>query len=420
MKRLKFSLIFTLALTVTTTLLPGFKASADEQPPKIVGKAAITLDVQTGEIIYANNIDEKRYPASVTKLMTALLFAQNKKKTDKIPYTEDAKKQPAFALSTDVFRNIKIGDTLSADDTMKALLMFSANDSAYMIADAVGGSSDNFIKMMNDEAAKLSMKNTHFVTANGLDDSTTDHLTTAYDLTILARAAYNQPWVKEVMGTKNSKITLSNGLTAAVDNRNKLLGVDGNVGGKTGNTTKAGRCLVSIYNRNNRLMVGVVMGSVWDKDDTQVFNDMQKIIDWSYSAKRTVYTTKNTQVKVEKLQYKPLKFIGPTKTIDMPMIIHDDASYYANDVNKKELTANIKTDSIDPWNLSANTEVGKYQLKGRESLNEYSLYTTITSKDIYAQNRGLYTAVGVGTVAVLAIVVALIVFIRKTAARSRR
>ena len=88
-----------------------------------------------------------------------------------------------------------------------------------------------------------------------------EHYTTAYDLTLLGRAAYKNDWVKESMGKKTSTIKSTNGPEAIVENRNKLLGIDGNVGGKTGYTIKAGRCLVSIYERNGRHIIGVVMNS---------------------------------------------------------------------------------------------------------------------------------------------------------------
>ena len=115
---------------------------------------------------------------------------------------------------------------MSADNVMDALLLYSGNDIAYMIADNVGGDSANFAKMMNDKAAKLGMKGSHFITPNGLDDINDKHYTTPYDLTLLGRAAYKNDWVKESMGKKTSTIKSTNGPEAIVENRNKLLGVD--------------------------------------------------------------------------------------------------------------------------------------------------------------------------------------------------
>ena len=156
---------------------------------------------------------------------------------------------------------------MSADNVMDALLLYSGNDIAYMIADNIGGDTVNFSKMMNDKAAALGMKGSHFITPNGLDDINDQHYTTPYDLTILGRAAYKNEWVRQSMGKKTSEIKSTNGPVATVENRNKLLGVAGNIGGKTGYTIKAGRCLVSIYERNGRHIIGVVMNS---ENDAQI------------------------------------------------------------------------------------------------------------------------------------------------------
>ncbi|HCW03848.1 MAG TPA: D-alanyl-D-alanine carboxypeptidase, partial [Clostridium sp.] len=258
MKKPKFSLLLTLALSIATSIMPGTKVKAAEEQPAINGLAAITLDYETGEIIYAKDIDEKMYPASTTKLMTALLLAENKEKSDSITYTESAYKQPAYSLRSNIYFNLKVGDTMSAADVMNSLLLFSGNDTAYMVADAVAGDADSFIKMMNEKAKALGMSSTNFVTANGLHDP--NHYTTAYDLAILGASAYKNEWVRESMGTKEAKITLlTTGQPAYIENRNKLLGVDGNLGGKTGYTDLAGKCLVSVYERDGRKIVGVVL-----------------------------------------------------------------------------------------------------------------------------------------------------------------
>lgn len=419
MKKLKFSLLFTLALSTMSTILPSVTAKAADTPPQISGLSAITIDVKTGEIIYEKKIDEKRYPASTTKLMTALLFAENKKETDMIPYTESAKQQPQYALRTDVYKNIKIGDTMTAADVMKAMLLFSANDSAYMAADSVGGTTANFIKMMNDTAAKFGMKNTHFVTANGLHDN--DHYTTPYDLTILGRKAFANEWVKKVSSTKDDMITLAaTGQPAYVTNRNKNIGQDGCVAGKTGYTSQAGRCLVALYDRDGRQILGVITNDVQGATDTAVFNNMKTIIDWSYKAQKTVVKAKGTVVDHTSIEYKPLKFFGPTKKMDVDLSINNDVSYYENEVNKKELSFATKLNKIDPWNISKDKAIGSLEVKQREAVSQYNLYPNISTSDIIAQNKGLYIAAGVGCVAALVVIIAALLLLKKGLTRKKR
>lgn len=422
MKNKVFSFLMTIIFIVTifAGLLPASSvlAAANPEPPSIVGKFAMTIDAETGEIIYAKGIDDKAYPASVTKLMTALVFAENKDKADLIAYTESANAQPAYSLKTNLIRNISVGDTMTAEDVMKALLIFSANDSAYMIADAVAGNSEDFAKVMNEKASELGLKNTNFVTANGLHDP--EHYTTAYELSVIARSAYENPWIKEVINTKDARISTTSGMIALIENTNKLLGKDGNVGGKTGRTNEAGRCLVSVYERDGRTIIGVVLKSIYGTDDTQVFNDMESIINWSYEAQRTSVYENNTVLETKDVNYKPLKFFGPEKTIQVPVIIRDEVSYYENEVNKKELNKDIKLNSIDLWNLAENTKIGTIKISQREASASYDLYTNITSKDLIEANKLLYTLLAGAAFGMLIFLIVIILLIRKSIRKRKR
>ena len=421
MKKTKFSLLLTLALSIATSIMPGTKVKAAEEQPAINGLAAITLDYETGEIIYAKDIDEKMYPASTTKLMTALLLAENKEKSDSITYTESAYKQPAYSLRSNIYFNLKVGDTMSAADVMNSLLLFSGNDTAYMVADAVAGDADSFIKMMNEKAKALGMSSTNFVTANGLHDP--NHYTTAYDLAILGASAYKNEWVRESMGTKEAKITLlTTGQPAYIENRNKLLGVDGNLGGKTGYTDLAGKCLVSVYERDGRKIVGVVLRAAYDENNTMVFNDMQTIIDYSYGVEKTVLKPKNTEVGTAELQYKAFKFFGPTKTIKVPYIIKNDLMYYENNINKEEIKFDVKLNDMDPWKLSEEESIGKLMISQRASqpTRNIDIYPTISSDALIAANKGLYIGGAIGAIVVLVLLVFIVSIIRRGSSRRRK
>ena len=196
MKRRLLSLfaLFTLVLTLS------FSSTAyAAEDPNIIGTSAIIVDLNSDEIIYSKNMDELKQPASITKLMTALLLAENKTRTDLLTYSEDALAQDPFSYGLNV-HPVQPGEKFTGDNAMKILLLYSGNDVAYMIGENVGGTAEAFVQMMNDKAKELGMTNTHFVTPNGLDDNTDDHYTTAYDLTLLLKAAYNNDWVREVIG----------------------------------------------------------------------------------------------------------------------------------------------------------------------------------------------------------------------------
>lgn len=424
MKRKRLNLLAALisVVTLASSVLPSASVyAATNEPLKLNGKAAASIDLKTGEIIYAQKIDEKMYPASMTKLMTAMLFAENKQKSDIIKYTDSAKAQPAYSLSTDILRSIKVGDTMSAEDVMKALMLFSANDSAYMIADNVAGDVTSFAKMMNDKAAKLNMKNSNFVTPNGLHDN--NHYTTPYDMLLLQKAAYENSWVKEVLGLKKDGVkTIQNpGQIAYIENRNKLLGKDGNVGGKTGYTSQAGRCLVAIYERNDRSIATIVMNAAYDAEDLMVFKDTEALANWSFAAKRTPIYEKESVIKTETVTYRPFKFFGPQKTLEVPVVVKDEVSYFENDVNKNELKTEITLSDLNPWKLSSDTKIGKLTVNLRNYTKEYDLYTTASTHQMKAANRVLYiVASSVVIIAAVLVLFIVAVIIKSLGRRNRR
>jgi len=389
----------TLLVTIIAALMLPMTAFAADLP-SIYGKEALVVDIKTGEIIYGKNIDQKVYPASTTKLMTSLLLAEHNGKTDILKYTESAKKQPEYSLNTN-FKTMKIGETMTADDVMKALMLYSANDIAYMLADNVAGDSSKFIDMMNKKAADLGLKNTHFTSPNGLHDP--DHYTTPYELSVIGMAAYKNAWVKEVIGTKKATITTSDNRPIAIENRNKLLGLYGCTGGKTGFTNQAGKCLVAFFNRDGRELAGVVMQSVFDLNDTAVFNDMKKIIDYSYSLKRTTLYSDGQTIKTFDVKYKPLGF-GFTKTISIPVIVKGDVKYYENDINKKEMKPEIKLSDINVWKLGSDSKIGTLTLSQRGAKPTFELVTSVSRSKIIKDNILIYAGI-------LLLILLLLVFI---------
>lgn len=416
MKRTALSLLLASLLLVTNV---GNVKAAENKVPVIDGKAAIVVDMGTGEIIYSKNIDDKQYPASTTKLLTGLLFAENKKKSDTILYTESALAQPEYSLAKTLARGkMKVGDTMSGQDVMDALLIYSANDSAYMVADSVSGDANKFADLMNDTIKKLGLKNTHFIKPNGLDDP--QHYTTSYDLSVIGRAAFKNDWVRETLAKPSSRITTSSNVIMDITNRNKLLGVDGNIGGKTGLTDLAGRVLVAFYDRNGRQLMGVVMNSIYGKDDIAVFDDMKKIINWSYDQKPVTLHKNGDILKSETISYKPFRFFGPEKTIQVPLLAHEDIGYYDNDVNKKETTEEYNIQKLNLWKLSADKPAGTLIVKQREAVKNINLYTTISTKDIVKQNLPLYLVSALGVVIVLLALMILIVKVKNVGRRSSR
>jgi len=409
-----------LALWMFFTLVFTFSFSTialAESQPEIVGTSAIVMDLETKEIIYSKNIDEKKQPASITKLMTALLLAENKSKTDLLTYPAAALKEAPYSYGLNV-HPVTPGDTFNAKDAMDILLLYSGNDIAYMIAENVGGTKDKFIDMMNEKAKALGMTNTNFVTPNGLDDNTDDHYTTAYDLALLLDAVYSNEWIRETMSKKESEVKSTNGPSSVVENRNKLIGVDGNIGGKTGYTEKSGRCLAALYQRNGHTVATVVLGSEYNFPvDTQVFEDTKNLANYGFNAQKEIFKTKGSQVSEVTMEYNILPLIGPKKAIKIPVTIHEDISLYPTDL-EPEFTS--QPGKINIWTLSKDKSIGKatVALKGYEK--QYDIYSGISNMDIIKSNI-LYYLLALLVLIILAALVTLVVSkINKKRKKKRR
>lgn len=248
---------------------PGFAdASGDSDTASdLECSSAIAVDVDSGKTLYAKNIHEKLYPASLTKLMTALLLSEHDSQNDLLTYTARAKTEPSNKM------NLPVGSKLTAGNAMKALLIFSANDIATMVAENVAGSGGNFADLMNKKAQSLGMKDTHFANAHGLTDSS--HYTSAYDISVLAREVYKIPWIMDTMETPSALVKTSAGKGVTIYNTNKTLDQNGCFAGKTGNTTAAGWCLAAFYHHNGHTILGVVMRS---PSEDSLYKDMRKLI----------------------------------------------------------------------------------------------------------------------------------------------
>lgn len=408
------TLILTLSISLFSPLASINAKAATVAQPDINAQAAITMDLETGEIIYCKDADSKRYPASTTKLLTGLLLAENKQKSDEIAFTESAKIQPEYSLNINFMHNsMKVGDTMSADDVMKGLLLFSGNDTAYMIADNVAGNSQKFADMMNAKAKEIGANNSHFVTANGLHDE--NHYTTAYDLSLITKAAFQNDWERETMELADASIQI-NGAKVMLENRNLGLGKNGNIAGKTGLTNAAGGCLAAVYEVNGRKLIGVVLKSRQvDNADMTKFNDMDSIMNYSYNTSKTVYKSSGEEVGTTDVQYKSFGFFGPTKTITVPLKLTQDVTYYANAINDAESQITYdKTDS-SAWKLLFNKDV-TLTYSTRNHNESVAGSVDISFGNILKDNIIIYIA----TLASIIIIITLIILIKNMASNSRR
>lgn len=415
------SLILILCLTLVIPFLNVTNAFAAIEP-QIIGASAITMDMDTNEIIYSKNADVQRSPASTTKLLTSLLFAENKNKSDVIPYTNVSAAVTETSLTNFIGNAAKAGDTLTADEVMDAVMVYSANDAAVMMAESVAGSVDAFAELMNQKAKELGALNSNFVSPNGLEGNSNNHnVTTAYDLAMIAKAAYQNDWVREASGLDKTSVMLD-GKKIYIETRNKILGVDGNVGGKTGNETKSGHCFVGFYNRNGRNLITVVLGSEYGADGMNVFNDTKAIANYSYDAEKTTYKSAGDEISTVDLSYKLFKFFGPTKTITVPVVLDQNIEYYQNDFNDKNATLEVPSNELNAWKVASNNNVdlvftsGSYKETVKASIN-------LKVGQLLKANIGIYVLALLITILVIVLILVVIKLIinsnRRRRSRSR-
>ncbi|MBO7403999.1 MAG: D-alanyl-D-alanine carboxypeptidase [Clostridia bacterium] len=248
-------------LLAALCLLAAWPASAevpDNIPFDVNAESAVLMEVSTGEVLYAKNADRALPPASVTKIMTLLLFmeevdAGNIALDEEITVSEYA----ASMGGSQVY--LEAGETMTAEELLKCVIIASANDAAVTLAEKVAGSEEAFVSRMNARAAELGMANTHFENVTGLDDTAVKHLTSAYDIALMSRALLSHETIM-----KYSTIWMDSIRDGAfgLTNTNRLVRFyPGITGLKTGSTSKAGFCMSATAKRDGMHLIAVVMGS---------------------------------------------------------------------------------------------------------------------------------------------------------------
>lgn len=276
--------IITMALMLI--LITNSIAFADNL--NLTGESAILIDAETGQIIYEKNPHEKLHPASTTKILTGILTLENASMDEIVTVDEEV-----VYLTKGSHIALEPGEQLTVKDLLYALLVESANDAALALAKHISGSVEEFAELMNNKAKELGALNSNFVNPNGL--SVENHLSTAYDLSLIARYAMKNETFREIVSNytyvipatnkKNEERVLwsSNRLlyshnTILVDGKNVPAKYDGITGVKTGYTPEAGNCLVASAERDNESLIAVVLKS----NVNNIFSDIHMLLNYGF------------------------------------------------------------------------------------------------------------------------------------------
>ena len=233
-------------------------------------KAMCLIEASTGRVLASKNEQAPLAMASTTKIMTAITAIENAENLDEIFEID-----PSAVGISGTSMYLRKGEKHSLRDLLYALMLVSANDASVAIGKRVGGTLEKFVDMMNFTAYKIGATSTHFENTHGLDEQ--GHYTSARDLALIAAYALNNPTFRDIVSTKNIKITSADGKTRYLHNKNKLLqSFDGAMGVKTGFTDDAGRCLVSAAERDGMRLVCVVLNC------SPMFEDCAALMNWGF------------------------------------------------------------------------------------------------------------------------------------------
>ena len=336
-------------------------------------KSAILMDAETGTILFSKNPNAALPPASVTKIMTLLLAAEAiQDGRIKLEQNVRVSEQAASMGGSQIF--LKEGEEFTVEELLKSTVIASANDAATALAELICGSESAFVDKMNKRASELGMKNTHFENATGLDDTTTNHLTSAYDIALMSRELikhdcilkYSNIWQDTI---RNGEFTLTN--------TNRLVRYyQGCTGLKTGSTDKAGYCISATAKRDGMHLIAVIMGSsTRDKRNA----DARALLDYGF-ANYTVYNDPECD-----LELIPVKrgSISATTAYTKPFSILIDKSK-AKDIEKiysipEFLNAPFGKDDVigEIQYMLGDTVIGKTDIYTREESEELSFSDVI-------------------------------------------
>lgn len=259
--------------------------------PILESHAAVVIEAETGTVLYDKNMNMRCYPASITKILTAVLGIENSSLHDMIYYSEE---NIAAVPRDSSHIAINPGEELSMENSLYGLLLASANECANAIAEHISGSIPAFVERMNERAKELGAINTHFANANGLPDE--NHYTTCYDMAMISRAAVFNETYRKINGTTSYMIPPTNlqPEPRPVNTLHRLIlsgasHYNGCFGGKTGYTSIAGSTLVTFAERDGMTLICVVMQST----SPACFTDSAALLDYGFQSFQRVNVAEN-------------------------------------------------------------------------------------------------------------------------------
>ena len=405
MKKYKYCL-----LCILTCIFLFFSTNntyaADTSSLEINSPSVILIERNTGNILYEKNSKAIRFPASTTKIMTAILTLENCNLDDvvRVPYSAIQRIPSGYTIA-----DLKVDEELTVEQLLHLLLIPSASDAANTLAGHIGGSIENFAKMMNAKAKEIGCENTHFTNPDGVHDE--NHTSTAYDLTLMANYAMNNPTFRSIV-SKASYVLYPTNITTTerfFRTTNSLLNTSSDyyyenaIGIKTGFTTPAGNCLVAAAKVDDMECILTILGAEQNEDgSSQRFLETIELFDFAFGN----YTYKNIKFKSDVVTTITVKgATSDTKTLNLEL--NDKVNAF---IDKEDLDTNFEP------TITLNENIKAPILKGDKlGTATYTIegvnYTVdlVASNDVYKSNMPII----IGIILVFVILVCLKLLLSK-------
>jgi serine-type D-ala-D-ala carboxypeptidase len=382
MKKLKIIFfIFIFLMQFIIFISPSY---ADSDNLKTYCPSCILIEANTGKILYEKNSNDVRFPASTTKIMTAILTVENCNLDDVATVSHNA----VYSIPYDyTHASLKEGEELTIEQLLYALMIPSANDAAIVLAEHISGSVEEFAKLMNKRAEELGCKNTHFVNPNGIHSK--DHTSTSYDLALMGKFAMQNSIIRKIVSTTQFTLPATNKYSKTdriFNNSNDLLNTysryyyEGTTGVKTGYTGEAGNCIIASAKKNDFEVILVVLGGESTNTGlSQRYLDCKTLFDYAFNN----YSLKTLNEKNAVL--KQITVRGATEeTQNLNVLIKDKIEIFSeNSADLSSLEPEITLDENLMAPISANSAIGKitYNYDGQTYSSDLIAETQVLSSD---------------------------------------
>lgn len=407
-------------LSVVQSTYCTTQENLNELNKNVQSEAGVIIEATTGKIIYDKNAKEKRYPASTTKILTAIIAIEQCNLDEVAVASENAIKSIPSGYTT---ANIQIGEKLSIKDLLYALMLKSANEAAVIIAEHISGSVEEFSNLMNEKAKEIGCENTHFVNPNGVHNE--NHYSTAYDLALMGRYCMQNETFREIVSTTSYTLPATNAYESTdrtFSNTNSLIIKNNNnrvdnyyypyaTGIKTGYTSNAKNCLVASAEKNGIEVITVVLGADVTVEGLSVkFLDTIKMFEFAFNN----YSFQKVKDKGNFI--KTIEVDNATKdTGKLKLTISDEiVGFMSTDTKPEEIEPEIILDDDISAPISKGEKVGKikYEIEG----TTYEAYLIADSE----VNEKSYTKIILYVIFTIIVLIVVIGYIRILNMKNKR